>query len=202
MLHKPYVYTLAYPDGRVFYVGKGTGKRIDRHEQDARRAQGSHNPYKDNTIRLIWSRGEQVLKTKLALFDTHEEACLYEIALIFFMDNLTNLSIGGENAIGLSDEIENARRQKISQSMIGRAFSVETRKKISEAKKGKTQKGHAHSAVTRQKMRDAATGRVLSPACRQKLSEAKKGKSRIFTPEHKQKLKAARIAREKRQVTA
>ena len=31
-----YVYTLAYPDGKVFYVGKGSGYRIDQHEMEAR----------------------------------------------------------------------------------------------------------------------------------------------------------------------
>ena len=32
-----YVYTLAYPDGTVFYVGKGSGNRIQHHEQEALR---------------------------------------------------------------------------------------------------------------------------------------------------------------------
>jgi len=30
-----YVYTLAYPDRKIFYVGKGQRNRIDEHEQEA-----------------------------------------------------------------------------------------------------------------------------------------------------------------------
>jgi len=33
-----YVYTYAFPDGRVFYVGKGCNARIDDHEREARHA--------------------------------------------------------------------------------------------------------------------------------------------------------------------
>ena len=31
-----YVYTYAFPDGRVFYVGKGCNARIDDQEREAR----------------------------------------------------------------------------------------------------------------------------------------------------------------------
>ena len=34
---KYYVYTLAYPYGEVFYVGKGIGDRLHRHEYEAAR---------------------------------------------------------------------------------------------------------------------------------------------------------------------
>jgi hypothetical protein len=36
----PYVYTLAYPEsmgGQIFYVGMGTGHRINAHEREARK---------------------------------------------------------------------------------------------------------------------------------------------------------------------
>lgn len=41
-----YVYTLAYPDSKVFYVGKGTGKRIDDHEREARKGVQSYKKLK------------------------------------------------------------------------------------------------------------------------------------------------------------
>lgn len=52
-----YVYTLAYPDGRVFYVGKGTGKRKDSHLREARR--GAQFP-RHEVIRQIEAAGGQV----------------------------------------------------------------------------------------------------------------------------------------------
>ena len=52
--------------------------------------------------------------------------------------------------------------------------SVETRQKLSDAKKGKP--GKTHSAESRQKLSDANKGKPLSAETRQKLSDAKKGK--------------------------
>jgi len=97
----PYVYALAYPEsmgGRLFYVGRGIGHRINAHEREARKGE-MHNPYKVNVIRKLWVNGEQVVRKKLAFFDTDEEAALYEIALIFFLGSLTNLTAGGDGRI-------------------------------------------------------------------------------------------------------
>ena len=90
-----YVYTLARPDGTVFYVGKGTGYRIDDHERDARRGEQSH---KCRVIRKIWSEGGTIQKEKVAFFDTEEEAYCLEMQLIASIgrDTLTNYSNGGE----------------------------------------------------------------------------------------------------------
>lgn len=88
---RPYVYVLTYPDGHIFYVGKGIGYRIARHEQDARNGDTSE---KCNIIREIWARGQQVLKIKLAYFDTHLQAELYEASLIASLDGLANISAG------------------------------------------------------------------------------------------------------------
>ena len=91
-----YVYTLAYPDGTVFYVGKGTRyDRIHAHEQEAKRGIRSH---KCNVIRKIYRDGGKVQKQKVAFFDTKEEAYRFEMQLIAFFgrDTLTNCSDGGE----------------------------------------------------------------------------------------------------------
>jgi hypothetical protein len=86
-----YVYALAYPDGRIFYVGKGTGDRILEHEQEARKGGNSR---KCEIIREIWARGEQVKKAKLAFFHTDEEALVYESSLISSLDELANIQEG------------------------------------------------------------------------------------------------------------
>lgn len=86
-----YVYAHAYPDGRVFYIGKGSGDRIDAHEAEARA--GIQSP-KCAIIREIWARGQQVTKIKLAFFDDEIEALKYEASLISSLDGLANIAQG------------------------------------------------------------------------------------------------------------
>lgn len=195
---KHYVYTLAYPDGRVFYVGKGMRDRIDCHEREARNGNKS---YKCNVIRKIWAQGEQVVKTKLAYFESHSEALAYEVALIFFMDGLTNLTYGGEGIVGLARTLDH--RRKISEALKGRGPSeeatrkaVETRRKnpkfaehvrkMTEARRGKPgwRKGVPLSQAARQKMSEARKGKPghpISEETKRKLMEANKGKKRQIT---------------------
>ena len=96
-----------------------------------------------------------------------------------------NITIGGEGVTGL-------------------VFTPESRAKMSEAKKGKTNaKGHVVSPETRAILSKASKGRVHTPEEITKMSEAHKGrthtiearirmseaqKGRVFTPEHKAKI--------------
>lgn len=82
-MKKFYVYTLAYPNGTVFYVGKGQGNRIDQHEQEALR--GEISP-RHNVIRQIWGEGGEVIKQVFDRFDVEEDACIMEEALISYFD--------------------------------------------------------------------------------------------------------------------
>lgn len=86
-----YVYELAYPDGRVFYIGKGTGYRINRHEDETRRGVQSR---KCDIIREIWASGGQVLKRKVCENLTSEEAIEIEQEVIqrHGIHNLANVS--------------------------------------------------------------------------------------------------------------
>lgn len=77
-----YAYELAYPEsmgGAVFYVGKGTGSRIDRHEDEARRGVQSR---KCDIIRQIWAKGGQVVKRKVSEGLTNQEALDLESRMI------------------------------------------------------------------------------------------------------------------------
>jgi hypothetical protein len=172
-LKKHHVYTLAYPDGKVFYVGKASfPNRIYAHEVEAKSSR-TCNEYKVRVIRKIWANGEKVLRKKVAYFDTDEEASLYEIALIFFLPDLTNLTDGGEGAIGLIHSLES--KQKMSQSRKGKPQSVEHARKRSISHIGKKR-----SIETRQKISKKAKQRptrTLSAEHKQKISEANKGKS-------------------------
>src|SRR6266568_1983834 len=173
-----YTYILYYPDdypdsakaGTAFYVGKGSRHRkgtdrIDDHERQARRGAKSH---KCNIIRKIWFHDGQVVKKKVGYFKTHDEACMHEIALIFFMrgyEHLTNLTLGGDGVMGLK-------------------HTEETRQKLSRAGKGRPgwNKGISgmwkHSEESKSHMSEIMKGRPRSEEYRRHISESQKGKKR------------------------
>src|SRR5258708_1163916 len=92
--YKPYVYLYTYPDGRIFYVGKGKGDRILAHEAEARKGVQSE---KCDIIRGIWARGEEVAKIKIAFFDDDLDALKYESHLISSLGGLANIAQGRKN---------------------------------------------------------------------------------------------------------
>lgn len=75
MINKPfYVYVLLRPNGSPFYVGKGSGKRKDDHEAEARRACECH---RCRVIRKVWRSGKQIVKS--IVYSTHREADAYRV---------------------------------------------------------------------------------------------------------------------------
>lgn len=90
---KFYVYTLVDPrDGATFYIGKGSGRRINQHELDARRGKRSE---KCDRIRAIEAAGLAVVKTKVQTFAAERDAYAYEAMLIRTTAGLTNAAPGG-----------------------------------------------------------------------------------------------------------
>ena len=78
----------------------------------------------------------------------------------------------------------------------GKSKSAETRRKMSEARKGENHYmyGKHHSEETRKRMSEAAKGKPKSEEARKRMSEAKKGKPK--SEEHKNKLsKALKVLR-------
>ena len=95
---KYYVYTLSYPPrmgGAVFYVGKGSGKRIDRHEYVAK--SGKDYSACADAIRAVWDAGHQIVKAKVYQTDDELEAMAKEREIIasYGLSNLTNKDKGG-----------------------------------------------------------------------------------------------------------
>lgn len=90
--HQFYVYTLAYPDGRVFYVGKGSGYRINQHEIVARNGDQS---IRSCVIREIWQNGGEVLKAIVYTSPSEEKTLEEERRLILAHESeyLVNASL-------------------------------------------------------------------------------------------------------------
>lgn len=91
--------------GRIFYVGKGSGKRIDKHEKIALKI--NCKEYKINThlyrkINHILQEGLKVIKIKFAHFEDEHLAHECEIWKIakFGRENLCNKTDGGEGTSG------------------------------------------------------------------------------------------------------
>jgi hypothetical protein len=166
-----YTYVLKYPEdypeqekaGTVFYVGKGKEERIHDHEKEAKK--GIEN-YKCHAIRLIWAQGRQIVKEILACFETHKEALQYEIALIFFMDGLVNLTDGGEGVIGHKHSEESKRKISKKQKDVPKGPpSMEHRENISKAKKGKPsplkgRKKKPHTEETKRQISESKKGSI------------------------------------------
>ncbi len=85
--HIWYVYTLAYPDGTVFYVGMGHGKRMFQHERV------THNPGVSASICMVKQMGMTVQKRVIATFIVKQHAHMFERMLIetYGIDSLANV---------------------------------------------------------------------------------------------------------------
>lgn len=158
-----YAYVHARPDGSIFYVGKGSGKR-------AKKFSGRNQHHKN----VVQKHGRQNILA--GTIECSDEATAFELerGLIACLKRmgvpLVNRTEGGEGCVGLV--VTDEQKQKLSAALKGRPrgpVSKETGARISAAKTG-----FKFSAESREKMRQAALGRVVSDETRKKLSEAAK----------------------------
>ena len=166
-------YTYAYlrEDRTPYYIGKGKGNRIYEKRK-------SIKPPKDKS-RIIY------LKQNL----TETEAFRHEIYMISVFGRkdlgtgiLYNMTNGGDGSSGWVPSEE--YRKKMSEAKKGKTHSEDSKKKMSVAQKGKTL-----SEEHRRKMSEANKDKTLSEEHRRKISEAHKGK--IASEETKIKLSEA-----------
>lgn len=189
-----YVYGLHYPDGQLFYVGKGQRGRMYQHVSQARKGV-CVNKYLQNTIRKIERNGGKVLYKKF--FNELEEcdALQKERELIAQhgrkatnTGKLVNFTDGGEGTSGYkhTDESRKAmsERAKGNTNRLGHKLSPEQIKGMSERMKGKPglRIGKKHTEESRAKIRTARAkqispmkGRKHSKATKEKISQAKTG---------------------------
>lgn len=89
-----YVYVYEYPDGSIFYVGKGKADRMNDHVRMARK--GGHSRQCE-IIRFLLERDGKVTRKKIAHFFLERDALMYEWAMInmsSFAENLVNVTGG------------------------------------------------------------------------------------------------------------
>jgi hypothetical protein len=152
-----YTYAHAKPDGTIFYIGKGTGRRAWSTK--------SRNSHWKNIVGKYKDYGVEIL----ANWDTEKEAFSHEVLLIScFKDlgySLTNKTNGGDGASGY----KHSEETKLKMMHI---TSEKTKLKISKARKDKYSKknhprfGQIVSKETREKMRTANAGGLNNPKTR------------------------------------
>ncbi|HOZ53213.1 MAG TPA: GIY-YIG nuclease family protein [bacterium] len=96
-----YVYLLADQNNNVFYIGKGTGNRINHHFKELI----DKDSKKTDKIKQIIKLGKNVKKIILRHGLTENEALAVENALIDYigLENLTNIVKGHSKGTGITD---------------------------------------------------------------------------------------------------
>jgi len=170
-------YTYAYlrEDRTPYYIGKGSGRRIYENK-------GRPCGRPKDTSRVIF------LKQNL----TEKDAFKHEIYMIDVFGRkdlgtgiLHNRTAGGEGASGLL--VSEETRRKLSEANKGKnkpPRSKEHKRKLSEVNKGKSL-----SEETRRKISETKNGTLLSEETKRKISEVGKGK--IVSEETKRKISEA-----------
>ncbi len=194
---KFYVYQLIDPrNDKVFYVGKGQKKRMNVHIIAVRngRIPNGTNSKLGNKIRKILSLGLEIKYKKVLITENGKEAFNKEIELIaeIGLENLCNLTNGGEG--GRHSEETRRKMSEANKGRIpwnkGKTISDETKKKISDS-----QKGRKFSKETKRKISESKKGHEVSVEIRRKLSESlkgripwNKGKTGVYSEETRKKM--------------
>lgn len=200
-----YVYILARPNGKPFYVGKGSGDRVFMHDTEARTG---HRCYKCNIIRKIWKSGGEVQRYMMLETDDEQEALAYEVELIalYGRKTLANLTDGGEGVAGYAYKRTPETLERMRSSLKAYyADRPEERARIGERIRANaaTPEGHAKRIAARaarsanpEHQARASAGQIAryaKPEERAKASASQKG--RTFSPETLDRMRAASQAR-------
>ena len=181
-------------DGRVFYVGKGTGKRAWKKTK-----RGSYWEAVES------KHGREVVIVEQGLEE--QEAYDLEVALIakIGLENLCNSCSGGMGGRTVSEQT----REKMRASHLGKRLSPEqidgirkrssrqrhseeTKKRLREINRGR--KGRPHSEETKEHLRKVMLARPILPEWGEAISRAKKGKpGRKLSPGEIEALRARRL---------
>lgn len=161
MKNNYYIYFHINPlTNKVFYVGKGKGKRAW--------SKGHRSQYWKNTVNkygYIIDIVEDNLTEEIAF--EREKFYIQKIG----RKNLCNLTDGGEGQSGIIRSEET--RKKISECHKGKKLSEETKSKISESKKGIV--SYIKTDEQKKKISERQLGRIISDKTKEKISNTLKG---------------------------
>lgn len=172
-----YVYVLCRPNGKPFYVGKGTRDRIFQHDAEARKGCDCH---KCRVIRKIWRNGGEIQRYKVFTTDDEQEAFSYERELIALhgRKNLANSTDGGDGCAG---------RVLTPKERIHRSKAQHKRYEDPNEHAKQTAVNHIRWADPEQRERLAERNRT--PEMREKIRQAR---SRQWSdPEYRSKMRIA-----------
>lgn len=179
------LYELREPDGEVRYVGKTRTRlryRLQNHINVART--GRERSHRENWIRSVLDRGQRPIRVPVAT--VFGDGCRQEIEIItkYRADGVRLVSgtDGGEGVPGR--KVSEETRRKISEASKGKKRSPEQRRRMSEGRSGKP--GRRVGIDERRRISEKLMGHAVSEETRKKMSEARRGKS--LTEEHKRKL--------------
>ena len=177
------IYSLTDPaTSLVRYIGftrKSLEDRLKRHIKESKNT-SSRSTHKINWIRQLLARGDLPIISLLENTERYQER---EIHWISICKDLTNGTVGGDGRTGPLPESAKIKLRKIN---AGKTVSEITRKKLSDAHRGRS-KSPAHikkltglrrTKETRLKMSQARKGKPLSPEVKEQISKSLKG--RIF----------------------
>jgi hypothetical protein len=198
-----YMYGKYEFDYEPFYVGKGSGYRLNNHLYESVQKKSS-NKHKINKIKKINKElGVNPIVLKLIDGLSEDDAFNAEINYINSIGRLdissgplTNLTNGGGKSFNCSEET----KEKLRKANIGKKLSSITKQKISISKTGKispkkgiktnkitsyeTKKkisealiGKKHLLESIEKMKIIRTGKRFSKEVKEKMSETRKGKN-------------------------
>lgn len=175
-----YIYQITNTVNGKIYIGKTTKtieERFQGHIRHSRR-QGQTLLYR--ALRKYGT--EAFITTELESgFDNEDALNEAEIRYIAELKPQYNMTAGGDGTSGLV--VSEETRKKLSEVRKGKPKSEEHKRKISEAKKGKP-KSEEH----KRKLSESHKGKKLSEETKRKMSESQKGKPK--SEEHKRKLGA------------
>ena len=201
-----YVYEHWRPDiNACFYVGKGKNKR-------AWDLKNRKNPHFKSVVSKLIAMGFAVDVRLIAVNLSEQDALALEIERIAFygMENLTNMTRGGDGLVNPSEEV----KQKISVAHKKRFENPEERAKLGLIHKGKktseetkfkisrAMKKRRHSEETKKIMSESAKKRGISHETRLKINAARIGlKRQPITEEARQNMcNAAKLREEKKRL--
>lgn len=170
--------------GTPFYVGKGSGDRVQKHFWYKRHP----NPHLGRKIKAIESEGSRVGVTLIHV-DSEQEAFDLEAALIELLGrrvnntgDLCNLTAGGEGISGYKHNLET--RMKMSAKKRGPQSPEVIAARVSKIK------GQKRTEEQKKRMSEAQKKRFEDPEVRRKFSELRKRLT--ADPEYRKRLSAAK----------